>query len=79
VDLIKLDRSFVSDIGKDEKDERLIEAIVALAHRIGAQILAEGVEQEAQMAWLRSVGCDLVQGYLVGRPGPAEGIRTVTR
>lgn len=76
VDLIKLDRSFVSDIGLDEKDEKLIEAIVALAHRIGAQIVAEGVEEPRQMEWLRSVGCDLVQGYLLGEPGPADAIRT---
>ncbi len=75
VDILKLDQSFVRDIGRDEKDEHLIEAIVGLAHRIGAQIVAEGVEQPAQMEWLRSVGCDLVQGYLLGRPGPAHQIR----
>lgn len=75
VDLIKLDQSFIADIGRDEKDERLIEAIVALAHRIGALIVAEGVEETRQMEWLRYAGCDLVQGYLLGEPGPAEGIQ----
>ncbi len=75
MDLLKLDQSFVQDIGRDEKDERLIEAIVGLAHRIGAQIVAEGVEETTQMEWLRTVGCDLVQGYLLGRPGPFDQMR----
>ena len=76
VDLLKLDQSFIRDIGSDPKDERLIEVMITLAHRIGAQIIAEGVEDEHQLLWLRAVGCDMVQGFLIGHPVPPEEVRT---
>ena len=79
VDILKLDQSFVQDIGVDPKFEQLIEVIITLAHRIGARIVAEGVEDESQLNWLRSAGCDYVQGYLIGRPGPSGGIRPLER
>ena len=79
VDILKLDQSFVQDIGVDPKFEQLIEVIITLAHRIGARMVAEGVEDESQLNWLRSAGCDYVQGYLIGRPGPSGGIRPLER
>ena len=75
VDLLKLDQRFIHDIGIDPKFEQLIEVIITLAHRIGAQIVAEGVESEEQYNWLREAGCDYVQGYYVGRPQPPELVR----
>ncbi len=71
---IKLDRSFVSDL-EDSADSRLIiEAMVKLAHVLGLATVAEGVETEGQLQFLKSVGCDQVQGYLLGRPAPLDGV-----
>jgi PAS domain S-box-containing protein/diguanylate cyclase (GGDEF)-like protein len=74
VDILKLDPSFVHDIGQDPKFEQLIEVIITLAHRLGARIVAEGVEEQSQLDWLRKAGCDYVQGYFIGRPEAAEVI-----
>ncbi|MGQ0561534.1 MAG: putative bifunctional diguanylate cyclase/phosphodiesterase [Gemmatimonadota bacterium] len=74
VDLLKLDHNFVSGIGYERKHEHLIETMITLAHRIGAQVVAEGVEQAEQLEWLREAQCDYVQGYLLGRPQPADGV-----
>jgi diguanylate cyclase (GGDEF)-like protein/PAS domain S-box-containing protein len=74
VDLLKLDGSFVRGIGTGGNDEHLVEIMISLAHRIGAKVVAEGVEQQPQMEWLRNAGCDYIQGYLVGRPGPPEAV-----
>lgn len=73
VDILKLDHRFVHDIGHDSKVEQLIEVIITVAHRMGARIVAEGVEAEDQLEWLRAAGCDYVQGYLIGRPQPGDG------
>lgn len=72
VDLLKLDHNFISGIGYEKKHEHLIETMITLAHRIGAQVVAEGVEQGEQLEWLRHAECDFVQGYLLGRPQPAD-------
>jgi EAL domain-containing protein (putative c-di-GMP-specific phosphodiesterase class I) len=78
VDLLKLDRCFVSGIGADPREEQLIEIMISLAHRIGARVVAEGVEQPEQMEWLKRAGCDFVQGYLIGRPVPPEDVPGAT-
>ena len=72
VDILKLDHNFTCDIGRAGKQEALIETVITLAHKIGAQVVAEGVEAERQLLWLKNAGCDFAQGYLVGRPQPAE-------
>jgi EAL domain-containing protein (putative c-di-GMP-specific phosphodiesterase class I) len=74
VDLLKLDASFVNGIGCGGREEHLLEIMISLAHRIGAKVIAEGVEEEHQMHWLRNAGCDYVQGYYIGRPAPPEQI-----
>ncbi len=71
-DALKIDRSFVRDVPRDPDDRKLVEAIVAMAHGLGMRVVAEGVETAEQMAFLRSCHCDLVQGYYLARPGPAE-------
>jgi diguanylate cyclase (GGDEF)-like protein/PAS domain S-box-containing protein len=74
VDLLKLDSSFIEDIGMESKDEQLLEIMIGLAHRIGAKVVAEGVERQEQLDWLTRSGCDFIQGYLVGRPTPPDVI-----
>lgn len=74
VDLLKLDHNFISGIGYEKKHEHLIETMITLAHRIGAQVVAEGVEQGGQLEWLRQADCDYVQGFLLGRPQPADTV-----
>jgi diguanylate cyclase len=71
-DEIKIDRSFISEIGKDANCERIASAMIALVRDLGKVVVAEGIETPAQRGWLREHGCNLGQGYLFGRPEPAE-------
>jgi diguanylate cyclase (GGDEF)-like protein/PAS domain S-box-containing protein len=72
VDKIKIDRSFVAEVPADRDQGAIVAAIVALAHALQIRVVAEGVETEAQRAFLKSIGCDYIQGYLVGRPADAD-------
>ncbi len=65
---IKIDRSFVQEIGCDPEDEAVVQAMVSLGHALGKRVVAEGVEHDAQLAFLRQVGCDAAQGFLLARP-----------
>lgn len=75
IDILKLDKSFVSGVGVEAKDERLVEAVIRLAHGLGVHVLAEGVEHQRQLNFLMAEGCDLVQGYLIGYPRALDVIR----
>ena len=68
-DVIKLDKSFVSELGTDARAEAVARAVIRLGKDLGMEICAEGVEEQGQLGFLREAGCDLVQGYLIGRPG----------
>ena len=74
VQRIKIDRSFVRDIGTDPDDEAVVQAIVTMGHTLGKEVVAEGVETPAQLAFLRQLGCDAAQGFLLGRPTEAAQI-----
>ena len=67
-DLLKIDRSFVSRLTTDPQTVHLVRAMVAMAHAMGMLTVAEGVETQEQLDCLRSVGCDIAQGYLLARP-----------
>ena len=72
VDKVKIDRSFITELPEDRDQGAIVSAIVALAHALQIRVVAEGVETEAQREFLKSCRCDLIQGYLVGRPTDAD-------
>jgi diguanylate cyclase (GGDEF)-like protein len=72
IDCVKLDRSFVSGATTDPKDAALVMAIITLAHNLDLKVVAEGVETEEQSDFLKLLRCDAGQGYLFGRPMPAD-------
>ena len=76
VEAIKVDRSFVSGLGIDPEDTTIVEAVVKLGHSLGLLVVAEGVETPLQLARLREISCDHGQGYVFGRPRPAELIES---
>ena len=69
---LKLDRSFVEEIGQETDGALICDATIGLAHNLGLTVVAEGVETEAQLEYLRSRGCDRVQGFLFSKPIPAD-------
>ncbi len=70
IDRLKIDRSFVQDLGHDADDAAICASIIGLGHLMELRVVAEGVETEQQLAWLRERGCDELQGFLLGRPQP---------
>ncbi|MFQ5473461.1 MAG: putative bifunctional diguanylate cyclase/phosphodiesterase [Dehalococcoidia bacterium] len=76
---LKIDRSFVSDLDAEEHSRSLVSAIIALAHGLGFDVLAEGVETEAQLALLRAYGCDRYQGFLFSKPWPVGAFEEIFR
>ncbi len=72
VDALKIDRSFVADVGTDSDDSAICSAVIALANSLNLTVVAEGVETLDQYNWLVSQGCDSVQGFLLSRPLLAE-------
>ncbi len=73
-DRLKIDRAFVASLGASGNAAAIIQSIVTLGHALGMKVLAEGIENDAQRVLLRLAGCDEMQGYLFGRPGPAADI-----
>ncbi len=74
IQTLKIDRTFVRDLVSDPNDVAIVEAIIAMALRLGITSLAEGVETEEQLTILRRSGCQLIQGYLFGRPMPESEV-----
>ena len=76
VEAIKIDRSFVSGLGIEDEDSTIVEAVIQLGRALGLTVVAEGVESPLQLQRLRDLNCDRGQGYLFGRPRPANLIET---
>jgi EAL domain-containing protein (putative c-di-GMP-specific phosphodiesterase class I) len=74
VNVIKIDRSFVSDMETEAGDAAIVKAVLSLGQSLGIRVVAEGVETAAQASFLRQHGCDIGQGYHFGRPMPAEEV-----
>ncbi len=79
VDRLKIDRSFIRDLTLDVDAGAIVEAVISLAHTLRLKAIAEGVETEEQLEYLRSVGCDEVQGYFFSRPLPAAAAEEFLR
>ncbi len=79
-DILKIDKSFIDDMNTDATSQRYVEAIISLAHVMGLQVVAEGVETPEQLETLRRINCDYIQGFLWGKPlgeTEAEALATV--
>jgi len=74
---LKIDRHFTSKIEHDPTTQTIVEGVIGLAHKLGIEVIAEGVEEAAQLEILRQVNCDYVQGYLLSRPRAPEGLLTL--
>jgi len=79
IDTLKIDRSFINDIHKDSDDAAIAQAVIAMAHKLGMRVIAEGVETDAQLELLRTYECDSFQGYLFSRPVPADEFTLMLR
>jgi EAL domain-containing protein (putative c-di-GMP-specific phosphodiesterase class I) len=78
-DSIKIDREFVSDMTYDMGDRELVNAAIVMAHSLDLRVIAEGVETQEQLSDLEELGCGYAQGYLLGRPMPAEELTAVLK
>ncbi len=72
IDKLKIDQSFVRDLSVEGNNRPIVSTIITLAHNLRLRVIAEGVEEEEQLAFLSQHGCDLVQGYFISRPLPAD-------
>jgi diguanylate cyclase (GGDEF)-like protein len=79
VDTLKVDRAFVSELGRDSNDGPIMAAIIDLTHALGLRAVGEGVERADQLAVLRALGCDVGQGFYFGRPQPPEVAEAMAR
>lgn len=70
IDKVKIDKSFVDDIGKDVRSQHIIEKIIELSHMLELKVIAEGVETRKQLEYLQSINCDIIQGYYYSKPQP---------
>jgi len=77
IDAVKIDGSFVKGLTHHEEDDAIVGALIGLAHSLGMQAVAEGVETAAQLEHLRALGCDLARGFHFGAPGSAGFVRSL--
>lgn len=69
-DEVKIDRQFVANMEADDKDRILVRSTIEMVHSLGRKVIAEGVETKAELETLSGFGCDIAQGYLIGKPVP---------
>jgi EAL domain-containing protein (putative c-di-GMP-specific phosphodiesterase class I) len=74
INALKIDKFFVQHAPEDPDDAAIVQAIVSMAHSLGLKIVAEGVETAEQLAFLRGLGCEMIQGFIFSRPLPAQAL-----
>ena len=79
VNVLKIDKSFISDIAVDQEQEMIIKAVIELAHSMKLTVIAEGVETKEQYDYLKQQNCDIVQGYLITKPLPSNELETILK
>ena len=79
VDYVKIDQAFIRGLGQGSEDAAITRAIIAMAHGLSLKVVAEGVERQEQLEFLRAERCDEVQGYLISRPVEAERLAGLLR
>ena len=72
IDTIKIDRSLIINLDNNSKNIVIIKSIIAVANSLNIKVIAEGIETETEFAMLKELGCDYIQGYLIGKPMPAS-------
>lgn len=75
INTIKIDRSFIEEINTGSADAHIVEAVVSLSKKFGITVIAEGVENEEQFAFIKNTGCDIAQGYYISRPVPFDKLK----
>jgi EAL domain-containing protein (putative c-di-GMP-specific phosphodiesterase class I) len=76
---LKIDRAFVQDVTSSPDAAAIADIIIAMAHRLNLSVIAEGVEEEAQLQFLRDKGCEMMQGYYFSKPIPADAFTELLR
>ena len=74
IQYLKIDRTFVQDIGRDEDDQTIVQTVIAMSHAMGIKVIAEGAESTEQVSFLESKGCDEIQGFYYSRPLTLENL-----
>ncbi|HEX9026027.1 MAG TPA: EAL domain-containing protein [Clostridium sp.] len=77
IDVLKIDRSFVIDLMSNPKSKCIVENIINLSHQLGIEVVAEGVEEKSQVEYLKTILCDVVQGYYFSKPRMFDGIKNI--
>jgi len=77
LDILKVDQMFVHDLGQDGGGDEIVSAVISLAHALGLEVVAEGVETIQQLEILRSLNCDFAQGFLFSRAVPANELQSL--
>ena len=77
IDTVKLDSSFIRELGRRREDSKIVGAVIQLAHGLGMEVVAEGVEEEEQMVILEMLYCDKMQGFLFSRPLEAQAFESL--
>ncbi|MCR5011008.1 MAG: EAL domain-containing protein, partial [Lachnospiraceae bacterium] len=78
-DLLKIDKSFIDEMNNSDASKKYVAAIVSMGHIMNMEVISEGVEDDAQIETLREIGCDFIQGFVWGRPLPAEDAEALVK
>ncbi len=79
ISTLKIDRSYISSIEHSQENESIVSSVILMAKSLGLTVVAEGAETEAQVESLKSMGCNIVQGYYFGRPMPFNKFKEFVR